>query len=259
MKFNLKGLNLNMLLLVAILVGVVVVFLRQNNKCMMDEDDDDDDDDEYEDGVEEFRQKKIMWKPGIDKKKLKTNGYRYGRKIFRSLFTASLICRRNPNCVGIEERKNRRNKKNKYKLLWFRANKKEEKKRPVITEPAEPCVNCVCGTKCGNRHSPFATFRGVGVGGFTPIGTYTTKPLEQVLTDCDNNDNCQGVIAYGNNKILMQNTDESTILNVSNDNPNINSYIRWNKWMEQGRGYDTMMILPDGREREMNWDTFTTI
>jgi hypothetical protein len=32
MKFNLKGLNLNMLLLVAILVGVVVVFMRQNNK-----------------------------------------------------------------------------------------------------------------------------------------------------------------------------------------------------------------------------------
>ena len=38
MKFNLKGLNLNMLLLVAILVGVVVVFMRQNNKCVMDED-----------------------------------------------------------------------------------------------------------------------------------------------------------------------------------------------------------------------------
>ena len=38
MKFNLKGLNLNMLLLVAILVGVLVVFLRQNNKCMMDDD-----------------------------------------------------------------------------------------------------------------------------------------------------------------------------------------------------------------------------
>ena len=38
MKFNLKGLNLNMLLLVVILVGVLVVFLRQNNKCMMDDD-----------------------------------------------------------------------------------------------------------------------------------------------------------------------------------------------------------------------------
>jgi hypothetical protein len=37
MNFNLKSLNLNMFLLIAILVGVVVVFLRQNNKCVVDE------------------------------------------------------------------------------------------------------------------------------------------------------------------------------------------------------------------------------
>ena len=210
MKFNLKGLNLNMLLLVAIFVGVVVVFMRQNNKCVMDE------------GVEGFG-----WRTSYKKWLAKIK--KHQEQLERRIREANLKQR----AVSTEP--------------------------ATITEPAEPCANCVCGTKCGNRHSPFATFRGVGVRGFTPIGTYTTKPLEQVLTDCDSINNCQGVIAYGNNKILMQNTDENTMLQVSNDNPNINSYIRWNTWMEQGRGYDTMMILPDGREREMNWDTFTTI
>ena len=211
MKFNLKGLNLNMLLLVVILVGVLVVILRQNNKCVMDED------------VEGFG-----WR----------NSY---SDFFRNI-------RRQ------QEQLERRIREAQRALVATRTNTSNQ-----ITEPTKPCVNCLCETECGDRHSPFATFRGVQVHGFTPIGSYTEEPLEQLLTVCGNRNDCHGVIAYGNNKILMKNIGMNKTYRVSDDNPNITSYIRWNTWMEQDAGYNTMMKLPDGSTRNMNWDTFTTV
>jgi hypothetical protein len=212
MKFNLKGLNLNMLLLVAILVGVLVVILRQNNKCMMDE------------GVEGFR-----W-----------------RNSFSNFFARM---RRQ------QEQLERRIREAQQRAV----NTTTATNNISNTDPTEPCGNCVCETNCGNRHSPFATFRGVQVHGFTPIGSYTDEPLERLLTVCGNRNDCHGVIAYGNNKILMKNIGMNKTYRVSDDNPNITSYIRWNTWMEQDAGYNTMMKLPDGSTRNMNWDTFTTV
>ena len=113
MKFNLKGLNLNMLLLVAIFVGVVVVFLRQNNKCMMDEDDDDDD------VVEGFISKMGNGMYNIPNKKFKTtnspylyygaNTYthkpknsRHHESKYQTRLRAMNDCIANTMCIGLE-------------------------------------------------------------------------------------------------------------------------------------------------------------
>ena len=194
MKFNLKSLNLNMLLLVVILVGVMVVIFRQNNKCVMDEDDD----------VEGFTIRNWL-------------------------------------------------KKIRKRLKKFR--KKVRERTPEKGKEKTPMF--------GARQSPFATFRGVRVHGFTQLDDTTYEPLEKVLTWCNNHTQCQGVMTRGNKKFLINNTDTYKRYTVSDDS-SYNTYIKWNDWMEGDRsdfggGHYTMMILPDGSEREMNWDTFTTV
>lgn len=114
MKFNLKGLNLNMLLLVAILVGVLVVFLRQNNKCMMDED---------EDVAEGFVQPRQLNTDGMyliehsrfkitDSLPYPNHHFRYGTEIYKRGTNknknivvrnrAMTNCMKNPECIGLE-------------------------------------------------------------------------------------------------------------------------------------------------------------
>jgi hypothetical protein len=197
MKFNLKGLNLNMLLLVAILVGVLVVFLRQNNKCVMDE------------GVEGFG-----WRNSY--KNFFAKMRRQQEQLETKIRKAQQIANNNTNS--------------------------ERQARPMF----------------GTRQSPFATFRDVKVNGFAQLGTTTWDPLETVLTACHNHNECQGVMTRGNKKFLIKNTDMSRTYTVSEDG-RYNSYIRWNAWMEGDAGYNTMMKLPDGSTRGMNWDTFTTV
>lgn len=116
----------------------------------------------------------------------------------------------------------------------------------------------------GAQHSPFATFRGVRVHGFTQLGATTYEPLEKVLTVCNNHTQCQGVMTRGNKKFLINNTDTYKRYTVSDDS-SYNTYINnKNGWLEgdrsdYGGGYYTMMTLPGGGEREMNWSTQTTV
>ena len=95
MKFNLKGLNLNMLLLVVILVGVLVVILRQNNKCMMDED------------VEEVFN--LLGFKRVNNKRIKKNKRKapFGRQIAGfNLTTALNNCYDMHDCFGVQETQN---------------------------------------------------------------------------------------------------------------------------------------------------------
>lgn len=94
MKFNLKGLNLNMLLLVAILVGVLVVFLRQNNKCMMDED--------VEEGFDEFAKIKLKNRVIKNKNEAPFERQRAGLNLQRAVNN----CRDKRDCFGVQEIEN---------------------------------------------------------------------------------------------------------------------------------------------------------
>lgn len=94
MKFNLKGLNLNMLLLVVILVGVLVVILRQNNKCVMDEG--------VEDMEEGFKRKELSFRTHrglhIDDN---VSGVQRGQWRLKKQFRR---CMDDPQCIGVQKK-----------------------------------------------------------------------------------------------------------------------------------------------------------
>jgi hypothetical protein len=195
MKFNLKGLNLNMLLLVAILVGVLVVFLRQNNKCMMDDDEYEEDEyeDEYEDGVEGFRrrrrnrQTRIIYKRGIheDQKKNKI----YGKKNFTSVSDARSACDRNPNCIGILEIKTKKWGKYifKYKLV-FMAKKEEKEKEEKEGHQSFYGYHTVVGARI-NKDPRLSVIKVQD----QIVDHPRTKSLSDSIIICNENTNCVGV------------------------------------------------------------------